>query len=95
MRSGVPQGSVLGPTLFIAYINDLVRELMNTCKLYADDCKIMARIRSQADVINLQTDLEAVVKWARVWLMELNTEKCKVMHCGKHNPYQIIQLILK
>ena len=85
--SGVPQGSVLGPTLFIAYINDMAIELRNTCKLYVDDCKIMAKIRSQPDEINLQLDLDAVTRWSRMWLMELNTGKCKVMHCRRHNPH--------
>jgi len=85
VKSGVPQGSVLGPTLFIAYVNDLPLRLNNKCKLYADDCKILASVESREDVQVLQGDIDAVVSWCNDWLMELNVTKCKVMHCGRKN----------
>ena len=85
VKSGVPQGSVLAPTLFIAYVNDLPSCIVNRCKLYADDCKILARIKTINDSRALQKDIDSVVEWCNKWLMELNASKCKVMHCGRGN----------
>jgi len=82
VNSGVPQGSVLGPTLFVTFINDLPSQLSNTCKLYADDLKIIAKIESVADISTLQADLNAVTEWCNTWLMEPNVDKCKVMNIG-------------
>ena len=58
--SGVAQGSVLGPTLFAAFVNDLPSGLSCTCKLYADDLKIIARVESEMDIRSLQADLNLV-----------------------------------
>ncbi|MCA9388033.1 MAG: reverse transcriptase family protein, partial [Candidatus Andersenbacteria bacterium] len=83
--SGVPQGSVLGPTLFIVYINDLAWNIENVCKLFADDCKLIASVNDEVDAIRLQKDLDSVSAWCNEWKMELNTEKCHVMHFGRNN----------
>jgi len=83
--SGVPQGSVLGPTLFAAYINDLPRLITNTSKLYADDCKLIG-IADEPGCSSLQSDLDAVVEWCDIWVMQLNVKKCSVMHFGRNNP---------
>ena len=83
---GVPQGSVLGPTPFSIYVNDLPAYIENSCKLYADDCKILSTVESNEDVTRVQKDINAVIEWCSKSLMELNALKCKVMHCGKHNP---------
>ena len=80
--SGVPQGSVLGPTLFIIYINDIMENLDNICKIYADDSKIFGKPGE-----SMQSDLEKIGIWSKKWLMQLNVDKCKVMHIGKNNPY--------
>ena len=83
--SGVPQGSVLGPMLFIVYINDLASKIDSVCKLFADDCKIMASLNSVEDVLRLQQDLDNVLAWCIEWKMVLNLKKCHVMHFGKKN----------
>ncbi len=88
VTSGVPQGSVLGPLLFVLYINDLPDCIVNTCKMFADDSKIIADLRPNhtvEDIETLQQDLNSVVEWTKTWLMELNVKKCKVMHIGKKN----------
>jgi hypothetical protein len=89
VTSGVPQGSVLGPLLFVIYINDLPECVTNfPIKLYADDSKIIAEINNEDDSRKLQEDLNAVVNWTDKWLMRLNYDKCKVMHLGKKNSKQ-------
>ena len=83
VTSGVPQGSVLGPLLFLLYINDLPERFVNRCKLYADDSKIIAVIKDTADTLSLQHDIDALTEWTRDWLMRLNTSKCKIMYFGE------------
>ena len=81
--SGVPQGLVIGPLLFIIYINDLPEKLINKFKLYADDSKIIAKVGDSVEKASLQEDISSVVNWTKTWLMKLNAGKCKVMHLGK------------
>ena len=76
---GVPQGSVLGPLLFILYINHIIENLDCNSYLYADDLKIYSTVTSMRDNVNLQTNLNQVVNWSRKWLINLNISKCKVM----------------
>jgi hypothetical protein len=83
--SGVPQGSVIGPFLFVIYINDLPTNLTNVSKLYADDTKILSNITSDECVLNLQSDLNRAFKWTQDWLLKFNTSKCVVMHYGHNN----------
>ena len=81
--SGVPQGSVLGPLLFIIFINDLPRSVINCiCRLFADDTKLIAAIRNNIDIALAQADIDSLVKWASDWLMCFNVEKCKYMLVG-------------
>ncbi len=77
--SGVPQGSVLGPLLFIIYINDIVDTLGCHCYLYADDMKLYKIIQSNDDCISLQSDMDRVVEWSSDWKIKLNFAKCKVI----------------
>ena len=83
--SGVPQGSVLGPILFIIYINDLPEKITSLTKIFADDTKIYRPITSIEDADALQRDLDSLVEWCYIWKMAFNTDKCKVMHYGKKN----------
>ena len=81
--SGVPQGSVLGPLLFLVYINDMPEVVSHFCKLFADDTKLLAIIRDDSDKIALQKDLDALAKWSKEWRMCFNESKCKVMHFSR------------
>ena len=79
ITSGVPQGSVLGPLLFLIYINDLPNCVQDSvCRLFADDCILCQRIRSCQDSSKLQADLDQFQKWESIWLMEFHTSKCHV-----------------
>jgi hypothetical protein len=84
--SGIPQGSILGPLLFLLFINDMPDLFKDFCKLFADDTKLMAAIRNTSDCKSLQSDLDKATNWAKTWKMKFNNEKCKVMHIGKNNP---------
>jgi hypothetical protein len=82
VRSGVPQGSVLGPALFVCYINDLPETISSFVYMYADDTKIFRRVDKEQEVSTLQRDLDQLVEWTQQWQLSFNTEKCKVMHMG-------------
>jgi len=74
--SGVPQGSVLGPLLFLLYINDLPSSVSSSVKLYADDTLIYRIINTTEDISMLQRDLNILSEWASKWLMCFNPTKC-------------------
>lgn len=85
--SGVPQGSVLGPLLFLIYINDLPSCVSSNIHLFADDCVIFREITSNNDATILQSDLNAISAWCNTWQMELNITKCKAMRVTRRtNP---------
>ena len=89
--SGVPQGTVVGPTLFTIYIDDLEgeidrRQLDVKIVKFADDTKGGKVIESTADRDNLQKALDCLCDWADYWGMSFNLAKCKIMHVGAHNP---------
>ena len=80
--SGVPQGSVLGPLLFLLFVNDLPRWIVNSMKMFADDTKLWCRIETASDSESLQKDLDSLANWSQKWMLNFNVSKCKVMHVG-------------
>jgi len=77
--SGVPQGTVLSPLLFLAYINDLPKCVSSTPRLFADDCLLYRRINSIEDSELLQQDLDRLQEWEKKWMMSFNPSKCEVL----------------
>ena len=88
VKFGVPQGSVLGPTLFYIFIDDIdhCAELITLLNKFADDTKGLNEIEGESDMINLQIILDRLVKWSKKWGKSFNTAKCKIMHVGNKNP---------
>jgi len=80
--SGVPQGYVLGPLLFLIFINDLDEDITSNILKFADDTKIFKEVRNSTDCSQLQADLDKLVLCAKKRQMEFNVDKCKVMHVG-------------
>lgn len=77
--SGVPQGTVLGPLLFLIFINDIVNEVPVKIKLYADDCVIYSEISNVTDQIILNSAFYNIVKWCDLWQMSINFDKTVFM----------------
>ena len=77
--SGVPQGSVLGPLLFLPYVNDIPNYITSTCRLYVDDYILCRQIDSPANAATLQNDLTKLEEWKKRWKTLLNIDKCMVI----------------
>ena len=79
VTSGVPQGTVLGPTLFLIYINDIADDITSTIRLFADDCVLYQTIHNTSDQLALQDDLRKLELWGDIWQMDFNVKKCAIM----------------
>ena len=84
--SGVPQGSVLGPVLFLIFINDLPDNIRSSVRLFADDCVLYRNIKSPIDCQILQDDLNSLSQWETDWQMKFNVAKCHSMRVTRHLP---------
>ena len=85
IHGGVPRGSVLGPVLFIRYINDMPDIVSSIIYMYADVTKICREMSDTSDSGKLQVDLNNIQKWSEEWQLKFNITKCKVMHLGNAN----------
>lgn len=81
--SGVPQGSVLGPSLFLVYINDLCDSISSSIKLFADDTLMFSVLENSSSILSFQNDLYKLEAWSHKWKMEFNPTKCNVIIFGK------------
>ena len=79
VSSGVPQGTVLGPLMFLLYINDIGDHCSSALRLFADDTILYSVIESTSDAKDLQSDLSTIEYWSQKWLMQFNPSKCFVM----------------
>ena len=89
--SGVPQGSVLGPLLFMIFINDLNDAALKAefLKKFADDTKLGGKVSTVEERAALQEALNGLCSWAATWGMDFNVKKCKVLHVGHNNPRHV------
>ena len=83
--SGIPQGSVLGPVMFVCFINDLPDGVSSLVHMYADDTKLGRHIESIVDNHLLQTDLNILMEWSLKWQLRFNASKCKILRIGSRD----------
>ena len=81
-----PQGTVLGPLLFLLYINDLPNNLTSNVRLFADDCLLYLPVKSDNDTSLLQNYLLKLEEWENTWLMKFNSTKCFTMTLASRKP---------
>ena len=89
VTSGVPQGSVLGPILFIYFINDLPDVIKCVSRIFADDTKAFKDVQNPPDNVIIQESINAMVEWGDQWMAYFNIDKCNTMHLGKANPRHV------
>ena len=94
VNSGVPQGSVIGPLLFLLHINDLPENIHSQVRLFADDTAIYITVNNHSDSDILQQDLDTLQTWECLWDMDFNPSKCQVLHISKsRHPAQHIYML--
>ena len=89
VKSGVPQGSVIGPILFLIYINDLPEEVKSTVRLFTDDTIMYMTMTSTNDATSLQKDLDNLASWEKKWQMQFHPQKCSVLRITRKKTTQI------
>src|SRR5258706_1847588 len=83
VASGVPQGTVLGPLLFLLYINDITSDIRSQIRLFADDCIVYRTINNPLDSTILQQDIDSLQSWADKWQMHFNFKKCHIISISR------------
>ena len=81
--SGVPQGKILSPILFLLLINDLPSVIFSKVRLFADDCLVYREIKNRQDQIALQKDLNLLENWGSKWGMRFNAAKCNMVRMSR------------
>ena len=92
VKSEIPQGSVLGPILFIIFIDDMPDIIESTCQMFADDAKIFCKVNTNDDSMRLQDELKRLSEWSKLWKLPFNIGKCKSLHIGCSNNRTIYKM---
>ena len=92
VTSGVPQGTVLGPLLFLVFITGMPNTVSSNIRLFADDALLYPTIHTDEDALALQTDLDNLQTWERKWQMSFNPDKCEVLKDHKQTEEHQSQL---
>ena len=95
VTSGVPQGTILGPLLFLLYINDIADSLTSKLALFADDCVLFREVQTREGQLELQKDLTTLSNWSNRWHMTFNPEKCEVLELGRAKQSLLTSYFLK
>jgi len=82
LSSWVPQGSVLGPLLFILYVNNIPDMIECNVRMFTNDTKIYSVIQNFDDHLKLQSDVDRLLRWSHLWVLRFNIGKCKLMLIG-------------
>ena len=95
VASGVPQGTVLGPILFLIYINDFPEYLQHsTLRLFADDSITYKEIKTINDAQHIQLDLDAACRWEKDWLMHFHPDKCNLIRKSVNQSTSLINYMI-
>ncbi len=94
VKSGVPQGTVLGPLIFLICINDIGLNISSTIRLFADDALIYRYVNNKEDSDILQKDLDQLCAWENKWQMSFNPSKCSVMRVTRKKKVMISNYII-
>ena len=82
VKSGVSQGSVLSPVMFLVYVNYMTEGVNSYMSLFSDDAKLLRKIENKENCKHLQKDLDKIHRWSKLWEMEFNAKKCTVWEIG-------------
>ena len=85
VTSGIPQGSVLGPILFVLFINDLPDDILSSIVMFEDDTKLWSKVNNTEDRAALQFDIDKLATWSIDWQLSFNADKWKSLHLGHNN----------
>ena len=89
VTSGIPQGSVLGPTLFVLFINDLPQVVESPVALFADDTNVFREIQSDEGRQKLQQDIDELLIWSKKWQLPFNESNARLCTMGRQSQRQI------